>query len=197
MHFAFIIDWGAVTALSTAASAAIIAITVIVGARQVRLTRNQLDHLRRSTQLEGLMKVFDDLHNPTYLRARRFVATDLYKKLTDPVFRDEVALGIIWTKNPEEIHEELFVLRTFETIGSTVRHGLLDADAVLDSIAPSVIVSWEHLREVVQLQRAGVHPRMWENFEYLNTLASQWFAERGGSQRLAAWVERVREPQRE
>ena len=197
MELAFIVDWGAVTALATVASALVIAITVIVGARQVRLTRNQLDHLRRSTQLEGLMKVFDDLNNPTYTRARRFVATDLYKKLTDPVFRDEVALGIIWTKNPEEIHEELFVLRTFETIGSTVRHGLLDADAVLDSIAPSVIVSWEHLREVIELQRAGVHPRMWENFEYLNTLSAQWFTERGGSERLAAWVERVREPQRE
>ena len=188
-------DWAAVTALSTAATAAIIAATVIVGVRQVRLTGVQLDNLRRATQLEGLMKVFDDLHSPTYLRARRFVATELYKKLTDPVFRDEVALGIIWTKNPEEIHEELFVLRTFETIGSTVRHGLLDADAVLDSIAPSVIVSWEHLREVVEMQRAGVHPKMWENFEYLNTLASQWFTDRGGRDRLTDWMARVRGPE--
>ena len=195
MPLAFAFDWGAVTALSTAASAAIIAITVIVGVHQVRLTGVQLDNLRRATQLEGLMKVFDDLHNPTYLRARRFVATDLYKKLTDPAFRNEVALGIIWTKNPDEIHEELFVLRTFETIGSTVRHGLLDADAVLDSIAPSVIVSWEHLREVVEMQRAGMHPRMWENFEYLNSLASQWFTRRGGQDRLAGWMARVREPQ--
>ena len=188
-------DWGAITALSTAATAAIIAATVIVGVRQVRLTGVQLDNLRRATQLEGLMKIFDDLHNPTYLRARRFVATDLYKKLKDPVFRDEVSLGIIWTKNPEEIHEELFVLRTFETIGSTVRHGLLDADAVLDTIAPSVIVSWEHLREVIEMQRAGMHPRMWENFEYLNTLASQWFTDRGGRDRLTKWMARVREPE--
>jgi len=188
-------DWGAITALSTAATAAIIAATVIVGVRQVRLTGVQLDNLRRATQLEGLMKIFDDLHNPTYLRARRFVATDLYKKLTDPVFRDEVSLGIIWTKNPDEIHEELFVLRTFETIGSTVRHGLLDADAVLDTIAPSVIVPWEHLREVIEMQRAAMHPRMWENFEYLNTLASQWFTDRGGRDRLAGWMEHVREPE--
>jgi hypothetical protein len=195
MLVAMAFDWNAVTALSTAASAAIIAVTVIVGVRQVRLTRIQLDNLRRATQLEGLMKIFDDLHNPTYLRARRFVATDLYKKLTDPAFRDEVALGIIWTKNPNEIHEELFVLRTFETIGSTVRHGLLDADVVLDAIAPSVIVSWEHLREVIEMQRAGMHPRMWENFEYLNTLASRWFADRGGRDRLTAWMSRVREPQ--
>jgi hypothetical protein len=196
MPLAFMFDWGAVTALSTAASAAIIVVTVIVGVRQVRLTRVQLDHLRRATQLEGLMKIFDDLHSPTYLRARRFVATDLFKKLADPVFRNDVALGIIWTKNPEEIHEELFVLRTFETIGSTVRHGLLDADAVLDAIAPSVIASWEHLREVIEMQRAGVHPRMWENFEYINTLAQQWFVDRGGQDRLATWTARIIEPQR-
>ena len=98
-------DWGAVTALSTAASAVIIAVTVIVGFRQVRLTGVQLDNLRRATQLEGLMKVFDDLHNPTYLRARQFVATELSKKLAEPGFREEVALGMIWTKNAEEIHE--------------------------------------------------------------------------------------------
>ena len=188
-------DWGAVTALSTAASAVIIAVTVIVGVRQVRLTGVQLDNLRRSTQLEGLMKVFDDLHNPTYLRARRFVATDLSKKLADPAFRNEVANGIIWTKNQNEIHEEQFVLRTFETIGSTVRHGLLDADAILDAIAPSVIASWEHLRDVIEIQRAGMHPRMWENFEYLNTLAVQWFTDRGDRDRLTGWMARVRELQ--
>ena len=197
MLLAFVVDWGAVTALATAASAVIIAITVIVGGRQVRLTRIQLDHLRRSTQLEGLMKIFDDLHNPTYMRARRYVATDLYRKLTDPVFRKEVSLGIIWTKNPDEIHEELFVLRTFEMIGSAVRHGLLDADVVLDAIAPSVIVSWEHLHEVIEMQRRGVHSRMWENFEYLNTLAVGWFTDRAGRDGLAAWVERVREPRGE
>lgn len=195
MPLAFVFDWGAVTALATAASAAIIAVTVVVGFHQVRLTRVQLDNLRRATQLDGLMKVFDDLHSPTYLRARRFVATDLYKKLTDPVFREEVSLGIIWTKNPDEIHEELFVLRTYEAIGSTIRHGLLDADAVLDSIAPSVIASWEHLREVIKLQRVGIHARMWENFEYLNSLAVAWFTERGGSERLASWSARIGEPQ--
>ena len=188
-------DWGAVTALSTAASAVIIAVTVIVGVRQVRLTRVQLDNLRRATQLEGLMKVFDDLHNPTYLRARRFVATELSKKLAEPSFREEVALGMIWTKKAEEIHEELFVLRTFETIGSTVRHGLLDADAILDAIAPTVIASWEHLREVIDMQREGMNPRMWENFEYLNTLAMTWFTDRAGHARLTKWKTRVRELQ--
>ena len=189
------IDWNAVTAIATAVSAATIAITVIVAAGQLRLTGVQLDHLRRSTQLDGTMKVFDDLHAPTYLRARRFVATDLYMKLKEPKYRREVALGLIWTKNPDEIHEELFVLRTFETIGSTVRHGLLDQDAILDVIAPSVIATWEHLREVIELQRESVHPRMWENFEHLYRRSCDWFVDRGGSERLTAWSDEVRERQ--
>ena len=190
------VDWTAITAVATAASALVIAITILVALRQLRLTGVQLDQLRRATQLEGSMKVFDDLHSPTYVKARRFVATDLHKKLLDPVFREEVALALIWTKNPDAIHEELFVLRTFETIGANVRHGLLDEDAILDGVALSVIVAWEHLRDVIELQRQSVHPRMWENFEHLRVLASQWFIERGGSDGLASWVERVREPQR-
>jgi len=187
------VDWNAVTAVATAASAATIAVTVVVAARQLRLTRVQLDHLRRSTQLDGTMKVFDDLHSPTYLRARRFVATDLPKKLEDPRYREEIALGLIWTKNPEEIHEELFVLRTFEAIGSTVRHGLLDKEAVLDVVAPSVIVAWEHLNDVIDLQRQRIHPRMWENFEHLDRLSRDWFAERGGRERVDDWSSAVRE----
>lgn len=45
--------WDAIGAIAAGVTAAIIAATVIVGIRQLRLTRDTLEHLRRATQLEG------------------------------------------------------------------------------------------------------------------------------------------------
>jgi hypothetical protein len=170
------IDWSDVTAIATAASALVIAVTVLVGVRQVRLTSIQLEQLQKATQLQGAMKIFDDLHSPTYVKARRNVATELNAKLNDPTFREEVELGLIWTKNPDIIHDELFVLRTFEAIGSYVRYGLVDKETILDSVAISSIVAWEHLSAVIEIQRRTIQPRMWESFEYLHRLAIQWLS---------------------
>jgi hypothetical protein len=75
---------------------------------------------------------------------------------------------------------------------SARRYGLVDHRAVLDSVAIVVIASWEHLAKVIELQRTSIHPRMWENFEYLYRLAKSWFVERGGQERLDAWIADVR-----
>ncbi|HXW77486.1 MAG TPA: hypothetical protein VEJ20_08760 [Candidatus Eremiobacteraceae bacterium] len=190
---ALVFDWNAVTAVATGLSALTIAVTVIVAVHQLGITGRQLDQYRKSTQVEVAMKILDDIQSPTYVRARRFVASELPQKLQDPTFRREVSLGLIWTKNPDEIHEEVFILRTFETIGSMVRYGLVDQRAVLDSVAIVVIASWEHLAQVIEMQRESIHPRMWENFEHLHRLSRDWFVDRGGQDRLDAWIIAVRE----
>lgn len=181
------IDWSAVSAIGTAFTGLVIAVTVIVGYHQLKLTRVQLEQLRRATQVDGAMKIFDDLQSPRYVDARRFVAMELPKCLEDPVFRREVELGIIWTRNPETIHQEQVVLRTFETIGSNTRHGLLDREVVVNIAAIAILVAWEHLHEVVEIQRRTIHPRMWEDFERIHDDAVAWFVERAGKEQYDAW----------
>jgi hypothetical protein len=181
------IDWSAVSAIGTVTTGLVIAVTVIVGFHQLKLTRVQLEQLRRATQLDGAMKIFDDLQSPRYTDARRFVAMELPKRLEDPVFRREVELGIIWTRNPETIHQEQVVLRTFETIGSNARHGLLDREVVVNVAAIAIIVAWEHLREIIEIQRRTIHPRMWEDFEQIHDDAVSWFVARGGNEQYEAW----------
>lgn len=181
------IDWSAVTAIGTLATGAIIAATVIVGFHQLRITRVQLEQLRRATQLDGAMKIFSDLNNAQYTHARRFVAVELPRRLQDPAFLKELELGIIWTENPDSNHEEQIVLRTFETIGSHVQRGLLDREVIVNMAAIPIIVSWEHLREVIQIQRRTIHPRMWENFEAIYNDAVAWFLERGGKTIFESW----------
>jgi len=182
-----VIDWSAVSAIGTVVTGVIIAVTVIVGFHQLRLTRVQLEQLRRATQLDGAMKIFDNLQSEKYIEARHFVATELPRHLEDPVFRREVELGIIWTRNPGTMHEEQIVLRTFETIGSNVHEGLLDRDVIVNIAAIPIIVAWAHLEEVIGIQRHTIHPRMWENFERLHSDAVSWFVARGGADRLDSW----------
>ena len=185
------IDWNAVSALGTVLTAVVVLLTAIFGFRQLQLTRTQLEQLRRATQLDGAMRIFDNLNSQWYGEARRFVATDLPRHLQDPTFRKEVELGIIWTRNQSAVHHEALVLRTFETIGTQVQRGLLDLDVIVDTAAIPIIVTWEHLAEVIAIQRRTIHPRMWENFEHLYLNAKRWFIERADQDRYDAWRDRV------
>ena len=136
-----VVDWSAVSAVGTVLTGVVVAVTAVFGFRQLRLTRVQLEQLRRATQLDGAMKIFDDLHSPTYVEARHFVATELPKYLDDPIFRKEVELGMIWTENPDTIHHEQIILRTFETVGSYVRRGLLDREVIVDTAAIPILLA--------------------------------------------------------
>ncbi|HZV76497.1 MAG TPA: hypothetical protein VFF63_01915 [Candidatus Babeliales bacterium] len=100
-------DWSAISAIGTAATALVVAVTALFGFHQLKLTRIQLEQLRRATQLEGAVKIFDYLSSPSYLEARHFVATQLAASLEDPVFRQEVQLGVIWTQNMSTVHHEV------------------------------------------------------------------------------------------
>jgi hypothetical protein len=174
------IDWNAVTAIGTAITAAVVAVTAIFGFSQLR-------QLRRATQLDGAMRIFSELNTPAYIRARQFVATELPKSLEDPKFLKEVELGLIWTENPDMIHYEQSVLRAFEAIGSIVQQGLLESDVVISTAGVAVLVAWEQLGPIVEIQRRTVHPRMWENFEHLYGQAKEWFIKRGGEEQYRVW----------
>src|SRR5690348_9536417 len=69
--------WEAVSALAAVFTGLIIAATVIVGVRQLRLTQETLEHLRRATQLEGAMKIYADLNSPEFRESQLFVLNDL------------------------------------------------------------------------------------------------------------------------
>jgi hypothetical protein len=84
--------WEAMTALATLGTGVAIVATVLLGIRQLQLTRSQLEHLRRATQLQGAIKIFDDLNTEGFWGSFHFIATELAKRMTDPQFREEVAL---------------------------------------------------------------------------------------------------------
>ena len=168
--------WEAITALATALSALVIAITVILGARQVRITGQQLEHLRQATQLEGVMKIFEEIDTPTNRASQQFIAQDLAACLRDEEFRRGVALS---GRADLTVHKEMHLMRFFETVGAYVKYGLLDGEIIYDLILPRIVGAWDAVSEVVGIQRSAIAPEMWDNFEWLVQQAKRWAAKRG------------------
>ena len=176
-------NWEALSAIGSIVSAVVIAVTVIMAARQVRvttdqvrLTNAQLDHLRRTTQLEGAMKIFDEITTPEFREAVRFVVHDLRERMKDETFKAEVRFP---ESADDASHKENVVHRMFERVGAYVKQGLLDGE-ILYTVNPMAILStWENMAEVIAIQREVLTPLRGENFEYLYNGARNWAARSG------------------
>jgi hypothetical protein len=156
--------WEEISALATLFTGVAIVATVLLGIRQLRLTADQLDHLRRATQLEGAMKIFDDFNTPEFRESFFFIMNELAKQMEDETFRADVALiGIA----DNTVHKELHLMRTFERVGTYVKHGLIEGAIIYDYSQPPIVRSWDALAEVVRIHRAAHGEAFWENFELL------------------------------
>jgi hypothetical protein len=171
--------WEAVTAIATLGTGVAIVTTVLLGIRQLELTRSQLEHLRRATQLEGALQIFEDLNTEEFWDSLHFIATELPERMADPQFREDVKLIGLADTN---VHRELPLMRTFERIGTYVKHGLIDGPLIYDFARPPIEKSWELLAEVVRIHRAENDEAFWENFEMLYREGKRW-ADRTGKLR--------------
>lgn len=174
-------DWEAVSAVSTAFTGLVIAVTAVAALREMRTgaelarsTRDQLEHLRLATKFEGTLAVFAELDLPHQVEARRFVQFELAQRMRDEHFRYEV--GLIAGADEFE-HRELTVLRCFERIGFYVKKGFVDADVVCMVASGRVLIAWNALEEVIAIHR-GVAGPFWLNFEDLYRASKTWLGER-------------------
>jgi hypothetical protein len=166
--------WEAITAIATAVTAVVIAATVAVGYRQIRLTRDQLEHLRRATQLDGTMKAYAQFDTPEFRAARLFVENELPDRMQDERFRDEILLP--FHALDEAAHPELLIASTFEKIGTYARHGLLNTVLMADYCGPLIREMWQQLEKCgyFELRRRN-NPYSLENFEFLYDKAMDWY----------------------
>ncbi len=189
-------SWEAITAIGTLASAIVIAVTVIVAARQVRVTVDQLEQVRKATQFEAARTVLQDLADPVFVDAYRFVYQDLERLMATPSFRRELALlGV----SDDSVHKEIRIIRAFDRIGTYVRFGLVDGAIVYSTYAPRIVVSYERLAEVLATHREIAGRHLYENFDFLYADCKRWLAAKGGfdlaalRERQAAYVARFPE----
>jgi len=177
--------WEAVSALAAVFTGLIIAATVIVGVRQLRLTQETLEHLRRATQLEGAMKIYADLNSPEFHESQLFVLNDLARCMEDPAFRDAVRLAGM---ADAQQHKELIVMRAYERVGVYVRYGLIDGAIIYDYSIPTIIGAWEELAEVVAIHREFLGPGLWENFQFLYDDGKAWQTRTNRTKHLRKYV---------
>jgi hypothetical protein len=168
-------NWQAVGAISTAFTGVVILFTVIYAARQVQVlneqakaTAEQIEHLRKSTQLEGMHEAFNQLLTAEFTDALNFILSELPERLKDETYhRETLTRGESRLPN----HKEFIVFRTFESIGTCVKWGMIEGGPLYDFASPTIIESWDALAGLVAEQRQAWNiPGLWENFEalYLN-----------------------------
>ena len=168
--------WEALTALGTLASAIVITVTVIVAARQMRVTSDQLEQMRRATQFDAARTVLGEMNDPVFVDAYKFVYNDLPKLLHDDAFRKEFSLiGVV----DERVHKEVTVLRAFDRIGTYVRFGLVDGDIIYSTFGPRIVICWDLLSEPIAVHRWVAGVPMYDNFEFLVEDCKRWSARKG------------------
>ncbi len=170
--------WESLTAIGTLISALVIAGTVVVAARQLKLTLVQLEHSRKSNDLLGAMSIFAKFEDPRFVDAYHFVINELPTALQDETFRRElIDFGVT-----DDRHKELVVLRTMENVGGYVRYGLIDGNIIYDCNFPEIVGCWEGLREVVAAHRRAFGTNFWMNYEFLYNAAKAWAKKEYGDQ---------------
>ncbi len=172
------LSWDAVTAISTAVTALVIGATVLVGYRQIRVGGAQLEHLRRATQLQGTMAIFEEMTSPEATRQWEFVVNELAARMQDPAFR-----GVLGTAQTplERDHPELGMLRRFEKLGTYVKNGLLEGDVLYDFFGGQWVLCWHILvaTGVIGLMRTTRGPELWENAEFVYEESKRYGLARG------------------
>lgn len=130
----------------------------------------QLRHMRASNQLQGLLTVLARVEGADFNRWFDAARRVLTEKLPDPAYRRSIEDGTIdRTDNPW-----LTLCNSYEWVGSLVRRGLIDEDAVMDIYADRIIVSWELARDAIAIVRRSRDASVLENFEYLYVRATQY-----------------------
>jgi len=184
--------WEALAAIGSILSAVVIAATVIFAARQVRVTVDQLEQVRKATQFEAARTVLLDLADPVFVDAYRFVANDLEKMMAQPAFRRDLALvGLA----DDKVHKEIHILRAFDRIGTYVRFGLVNGDVVYTTYAARITLSHELLAEVMSIHRRIAGLTLYTNFDFLYEDCRRWLEAHGVKIDVSAVNERIAEYQ--
>jgi len=178
-------NWEALAALSTAFTGVVILLTAIYAARQVqvmkeqaRATTLQLEHFRKSFQLEGMHEIFDQLLTQELSDAYSFVIGEFEERMKDAAYRAE---ALSRGSFPSPQHKEFIIFRTFESVGTCVKFGMIEGEPLYDFAGPTITMCWKKLEGLINTQRVEWgNPAFWENFEMLARNAQAWLDKKRG-----------------
>jgi hypothetical protein len=130
----------------------------------------QLRHLSGSNSITALTESREVLESAEFDAAQRFVAFALPDLIKDPEVRRRL------TESPigEDLRSVTVVGNVLESLGSFVRHGIVDRQIVVSLWSEVVVRNWEALAPAVAIMRRSGGPALWEQFEYLARVSKDW-----------------------
>jgi hypothetical protein len=161
-----------------------------MAARQVKITTGQLEQTRRATQFDAARTVLLEMVDPKFVAAYRFVIHELPARMKDVEFYRGVAhIGL----SDDEVHREIYLLRSLDRIGAYVRFGLVDGEIIYASYRTRIMSSWELLSDVIAIHRQIAGERFWESAEYLYDDCHRWLEAHGYALDTSASLRRMNE----
>jgi hypothetical protein len=113
-----------------------------------------------------------ELAEPNFVSAYRIIH-DLPTRLRDEKFYREVGeIGLA----DIGVHEEVYLMRALDRIGTYVKYGLVDGEIIYGSYWARIILTWELLGEVVAIHRKIAGAKVWMNVQFLHDDCKRWLA---------------------
>jgi len=157
--------WTAVASVGTFIVIAATAIAAIV----------QLHHIRGSNQIVALNEFREAFESPEMVRARANLGM-LAERLKDPAVRRELESPVL----PDWYQHMQFPCRLMETLGGYVKHGIVNADIVIDLWGAPIARFWDAMAPAIVIMRRTRGDALYENFEMLAALIKQYIAAHAG-----------------
>jgi len=156
-------EW--VTALSALGTLVVVAGTAVAALAQLR-------HMRGSNQIAALMECRETMEAPETRRALGFIIHELPARLSDPAEFEKLA------NFPPADPDYLSVMSVgnlLESIGTLVKHGMIEPDITCDYWAYLITTVWQRTAPITYAARKKTgSDALWENFEYLATVAEDY-----------------------
>ena len=158
--------WEAVSALASVTTGAVIVLTVIFAARQVRILAAQNEDAHRANQLDGMLRIFQLLDAPEFAAGRKYIMAELPARLEDPAYVE--SLG--------DIREPWYhVLVVLEEMGVFIRFGYLEGPPFYYNYSGIILGMWPTISRLIQLQRElKDNPYIWKDAEWMAEEAYAW-----------------------
>jgi hypothetical protein len=155
--------------LELIATLASIGTLLVIGATAVAAFV-QLRHLSGSNSISALTESREVLESAEFAAAQRFVAFELPELLKDPAVRRR----LLSTPLDEQLRPITVVGNFFESLGTFVRHGIIDREIAASLWSGVVVRNWERIGPALAIMRRGTGPVLWDQFEYLARISQDW-----------------------
>lgn len=161
-----LVVWDTVASIGTFVVIAATAIAALI----------QLRHMRSSNQIAAVTTLQQKLESERMILARRFVAEEVPKLLSDPAGRSKLGAEVL----PAELEGIRDVGNFFDLVGTFVQHGIVDRGLAVSLWDGLVVTAWRQLEAVVMIRRMVSAPGVWDGFEYFAVLGADSIARTGG-----------------